>query len=123
MGMADPVPTFSHVISEIKRLYSNFAYLHIIEPRISGDITLEMSAKNASQSNDFIREIWGDRPLISAGGYTRDTAIQLAERTNALVSFGRHFLANVGPRSFFMQLVYTISDSPIFPCAWRRMFP
>ncbi|KAJ7269570.1 NADH:flavin oxidoreductase/NADH oxidase [Mycena rebaudengoi] len=94
MGMLNPVPTFTHIVSEIKRLYPDFAYLHVIEPRISADSAIETSAENATQSNDFIREVWGDRPLISAGGYSRDTAIQRSERTNALVAFGRHFIAN-----------------------------
>ncbi|KAJ7766384.1 FMN-linked oxidoreductase [Mycena maculata] len=97
MGMADPVPTFTHLVSEIKRLYPEFAYLHLIEPRISADSSLEASPENAAQSNDFLRQIWGARPLISAGGYTRVTAIQLADRNrNALVAFGRTFIANPG---------------------------
>ncbi|KAJ7450856.1 hypothetical protein FB451DRAFT_1146219 [Mycena latifolia] len=94
MGMADPIPTFSHIVSEIKRLHPALAYIHLIEPRISADSNVDSSAANASQSNDFLRAIWGDRPLISAGGYSRDTAIQLAERPNALVAFGRTFIAN-----------------------------
>ncbi|KAJ7700498.1 FMN-linked oxidoreductase [Mycena rosella] len=94
MGMADPIPTFSHIVSEIKRLHPNLAYIHLIEPRINADSHIEPSVENANQSNDFIRDIWGDRPLISAGGYTRDTAIQVTERPNALVAFGRMFIAN-----------------------------
>jgi NADPH2 dehydrogenase len=95
MGMVDPVPTFSYIVSEIKRLYPKFAYIHLIEPRVSADSDLDTSPENATQSNDFIREIWGDRPLISAGGFNRQTAIKLATRKNALVAFGRHFIANV----------------------------
>ncbi|KAJ6552264.1 NADH:flavin oxidoreductase/NADH oxidase [Mycena vulgaris] len=94
MGMANPIPTFSHIVSEIKRLYPKLAYIHLIEPRISGSESVAPSQDNAGQSNDFIRDIWGDRPLISAGGYTRETAIKLAERKNALVAFGRTFIAN-----------------------------
>ncbi|KAJ7915906.1 NADH:flavin oxidoreductase/NADH oxidase [Mycena leptocephala] len=94
MGMVDPVPTFSYIVSEIKRLYPKFAYIHLIEPRVSADSDLDTSPENATQSNDFIREIWGDRPLISAGGFNRQTAIKLAARKNALVAFGRHFIAN-----------------------------
>ncbi|KAF8175889.1 NADH:flavin oxidoreductase/NADH oxidase [Mycena galopus ATCC 62051] len=95
MGMTDPVPTYSHVVSEIKRLHPAFAYIHLIEPRISADSSLDASPENAAQSNDFIREIWGDRPLINAGGFSRETGIKLAEeRKNALVAFGRHFISN-----------------------------
>jgi NADPH2 dehydrogenase len=38
-------------------------------------------------------------PLVSAGGYTRDSAIEVANKhANELVAFGRHFLANVSLR-------------------------
>ncbi|KAJ7766355.1 FMN-linked oxidoreductase [Mycena maculata] len=95
MGMADPVPTFTHLVSEIARLYPELAYLSLIEPRISADATVEASPENAGQSNDFLRKVWGDRPLISAGGYTRETAIQLAAHNkNYLIAFGRTFIAN-----------------------------
>ncbi|KAJ7766354.1 hypothetical protein DFH07DRAFT_955402 [Mycena maculata] len=79
MGMADPVPTFTHLVSGIARLYPELAYLSLIEPRISADVTVEASPENAAY----------------AGGYTRATAIQLADRNrNALVAFGRTFIAN-----------------------------
>ncbi|KAJ7633123.1 NADH:flavin oxidoreductase/NADH oxidase [Roridomyces roridus] len=95
MGMADPVPTFSHVISEIRRLHPKLAYLHLIEPRINADSTAETTAENAAQSNEVFFDLWGDRPLIVAGGHTRESAMKLAaERENVLVAFGRHFLAN-----------------------------
>ncbi|KAJ7808733.1 hypothetical protein B0H14DRAFT_2868938 [Mycena olivaceomarginata] len=95
MGMSDPVPTFSHIVSELKRLHPTLAYIHVIEPRISADSSVDASPQNADQSNDFIRDIWGDRPLISGGGFTRDSGIKLAEeRKNSLVAYGRHFIAN-----------------------------
>ncbi|KAJ7700356.1 FMN-linked oxidoreductase [Mycena rosella] len=94
MGMVDPIPTYSHIVSEITRLHPSLAYIHLIEPRVSADSDIDSSAQNAGQSNDFIRKIWGARPLISAGGYTRETAIALAERPNTLVAFGRTFIAN-----------------------------
>jgi hypothetical protein len=46
------------------------------------------------QSNDFIREIWQPRPLISAGAYNRDLAIRAAE-TGDLIAFGRAYIPNV----------------------------
>ena len=51
---------------------------------------------DASRSNDFARKIWGDRPLLSAGGYTADNAAQWAEdHPNDVIVFGRWFIANV----------------------------
>lgn len=47
------------------------------------------------QSNDFIREIWRPRPLISAGGYNRELALKVAETKGDLIAFGRFFISNV----------------------------
>lgn len=52
-----------------------------------------------AQSNDFIRKIWLPRPLISAGRYTRESAIARAEETGELTAFGRLFISNVRPRA------------------------
>ena len=37
--MKDPIPTFSYLVSEIAKRYPDFAYLHVIEPRVSGGIS------------------------------------------------------------------------------------
>ncbi|KAK6974337.1 NADH:flavin oxidoreductase/NADH oxidase [Favolaschia claudopus] len=96
MGMTDPIPTYTHLVSELKRRYPSLAYLHLIEPRINSDTAVDVSASNAAQSNEPICEIWGpDKPLIRAGGFSRDSAIELTSRSaNTLVAFGRHFIAN-----------------------------
>ena len=54
-----------------------------------------MSDVPPPQSNEFIRTLWAPRPLISAGAYTRDTAIQVAETKGDLIAFGRPFIGNV----------------------------
>ena len=92
MGMKDPVPQFSHVVSRIRDLHPNLSYIHVVESRIDGSLESDVPA---GQSNDFIRKIWGSRPLISAGGYERQDAIDAADNKNVLVAFGRHFIANV----------------------------
>ncbi|KAI0076951.1 FMN-linked oxidoreductase [Panus rudis PR-1116 ss-1] len=46
------------------------------------------------KSNDFLREIWSPRLYIAGGGFTRDTAIDFADKTGGLVAFGRHFISN-----------------------------
>ncbi|KAJ7141770.1 hypothetical protein C8R43DRAFT_1238404 [Mycena crocata] len=68
MGMADPKPTFTHLVSQIKASHPDFAYLHVVQPRINGD--------------------------KSAGGYTRQTALETAEKDGDIIAFGRLFLAN-----------------------------
>ncbi|KAK0194721.1 hypothetical protein F5146DRAFT_1102141 [Armillaria mellea] len=91
MGMQDPVPTFSYFVSEIKRRHPDLAYLHIVEPRVAID---KPGKANALESNDFIRRIRAPKPLISAGGYTRESAMQTADRKGDIITFGRYFISN-----------------------------
>lgn len=91
MGMRDPIPTFSYLVSRLTELHPTLAYIHVIEPRVSG---LGDRNVRVGESNDFIRNIWSPRPLISAGGYTRELAIAAADKAGDLIAFGRHFIAN-----------------------------
>lgn len=97
MGMRDPIPTFTYLVRQLRTLYPDFAYLHVVEPRVAGDETAtDASGAAASvQSNDFLRTLWAPRPFISAGNYTRDTALSAAEERDDIVAFGRRFIANV----------------------------
>lgn len=88
-GMVDPKLTYAHVVTEIRDRHPDLAYIHVCEPPPSDD---------ATASNDFIREIWGERVLISAGGYgdTRESGFRAAEEKGDLVAYSRAFIANVG---------------------------
>ncbi|KAJ7472931.1 hypothetical protein B0H11DRAFT_2037781 [Mycena galericulata] len=122
MFMPDPVPTFTHLVQSLRALTGAgppLAYLHVVEPRIEGATTNPLTVANAGQSNDFIRKIWlgGDsngydaqRRYISAGGYTRESALAHAEERGdgELVAFGRAFLANVCDRSLY----YVSTENP-----------
>jgi hypothetical protein len=111
MYFADPKPTYAYIVSELRARFPELAYLHVVEPRADGTSTVEVKD---GYSNDFIRDIWGDRPLISAGGYTRATAIAAAEEKGDLIAFGRSYLANVS--SLCLQCAKSDSDfvcSPI----------
>ncbi|KAJ7869136.1 hypothetical protein B0H14DRAFT_2571988 [Mycena olivaceomarginata] len=79
MHFDHPKPTYTHLVTQLRDRYPELAYLHVVEPRYS---------------NDFIRDIWGDRRLISAGGYTRETAIAAAEEKGDLIAFARPYVAN-----------------------------
>ncbi|KAG9081861.1 hypothetical protein FRC06_005363 [Ceratobasidium sp. 370] len=98
MRMANPIPTFSYVVEELVKLHPELAYVHFVEPVVSGDGDADpahSSPDAARESNDFAREIWGARPFISAGGYKLDTATTLVEKyEHAAVAFGRLFIAN-----------------------------
>ncbi|KAJ7846245.1 hypothetical protein B0H14DRAFT_3109009 [Mycena olivaceomarginata] len=92
MLMEDPIPTFTHLVRALRE-FPQLAYLHMIEPCIEASTDLVVDEHNEWHSNDFIRELWGNRTLISAGGYNRTTALDHAER-GEIVAFGRPFLAN-----------------------------
>lgn len=106
MGMKDPVPTFSYFVSRLKALYPKLAFLHAVEPGASGGDYADVTP---SMSNEFIRDIWLPRLLITTGRYQRDTALKAAEKAlsrvkdagqaadvgGELIGFGRNFLANV----------------------------
>ena len=98
MGMEDPKPTFAYFVSQAKERFPNLTYLHAIEPRIAG--TDDTDCDDAD-SNDFLREIWGDKVFIAAGGYTPQTAMETANTKGGLIAFGRHYIANV---SFFSSV-------------------
>ncbi|KIJ63020.1 hypothetical protein HYDPIDRAFT_113527, partial [Hydnomerulius pinastri MD-312] len=73
------------------------AYLHVTEARVDGVRDQETPE---GEVNDFLRKIWNrgeggeKRVFISAGGYTRETALQTAEEQGGLVAFGRLFISN-----------------------------
>ncbi|KAJ7931737.1 hypothetical protein B0H13DRAFT_1957416 [Mycena leptocephala] len=92
MHFDHPKPTYTHLITELRDRYPEFAYLHVVEPRADGGETVEHIKEG--YSNDFIRDIWGDRQLISAGGYTRETALAAAEEKGDLIAFARPYIAN-----------------------------
>ncbi|KAF7296329.1 Oxidored-FMN domain-containing protein [Mycena chlorophos] len=91
MHFPDPIPTFTHLTIQLKTRFPDLAYLHVIEPRVSGteDATPAIGASNA-----FIRDLWSPKPFLTAGGYTRDSAIKTAEENGDLVVFGRAYIAN-----------------------------
>ncbi|VDB93777.1 unnamed protein product [Peniophora sp. CBMAI 1063] len=95
MRMPDPIPTFSALIKHLAENHSNLSYVHVVEPRINGITDSEGGDIGGSQeSNAFIRPLWSPRPLIVAGNFKRESAIDAAEKENVLVAIGRHFTSN-----------------------------
>ncbi|KAI0063269.1 FMN-linked oxidoreductase [Artomyces pyxidatus] len=93
MRMADPVPTFSTLVTKIRDTYPEFAYLHVIEGRVmahSDDPEFDAT----TDTTHFLREIWGKRPYITAGGFKGESAAAIVEKEGGLVAFGRDFIAN-----------------------------
>ncbi|KAI0734104.1 FMN-linked oxidoreductase [Irpex lacteus] len=93
MGMEDPVPTFSYIVQKLAEKHSSLGYIHVIEPRLDA-AALTDRIPQANESNDFIRKIWQPRPLISAGGYNRELALEVAETKGDLIALGRYYTSN-----------------------------
>lgn len=123
MGLPDPKPQFTYLVRQLRN--HNLAYLHVIEPCIAGIVDAETIPLNSS--DDFLRKIWceedDNRVFISAGGYTRQTAIETVEEKGGIVAFGRLFIPNVSlldfrlPRSSRALHNLTSTNSPTFPSA------
>ncbi|KAI0354205.1 NADH:flavin oxidoreductase/NADH oxidase [Trametes cingulata] len=91
MRMEDPVPTFTYLVSKIAQDFPDLAFIHMVEPGVGGGSDIETKS---GESNDFIRKIWLPRPIVSAGRYTRESAIKRSEETGELAAFGRLFISN-----------------------------
>lgn len=94
-SVADPMPQFLHVVSELKKL--NLGYLHLVESRISGDPASAVYHK-LTRRNDPLIEAWGKTsPIILAGGYTAETARAVTEEVypnlDICVAIGRYWIS------------------------------
>ncbi|KAF9042969.1 FMN-linked oxidoreductase [Panaeolus papilionaceus] len=96
MGMKDPIPTFKYLVNELRDRFPDLAYLHTVEKRIGGDTIADDFFVQNGQENDFIRKLWTARGkrLITAGGYTRESAAKAASEKGDIVAFGRLFISN-----------------------------
>ena len=93
--MTDPIPTYSYLVSELKKRHPDLAFLHVAEAGLNNLFSDDV---DLTGSNDFVREIWSPRPLISCGGYDRSSGLTTAEEKGDLIAYGRLFLTNVSPR-------------------------
>lgn len=90
MSDSNPAALFDYVGGELNRF--RLAYLHIIEPRIKGNV---LAVENQEPvATEQMRKIFQGK-IIAAGGFEPDTAEAVVEKGDAdLVAFGRHFVAN-----------------------------
>ena len=91
MRMEDPIPQFSHLVTELKEL--KLAYIHLVESRISGNADVETTEK----IDPFI-DIWGTTsPVLIAGGFKPDSARRAVDEEytgeNVAIVFGRYFIS------------------------------
>ena len=91
MSDSNPEGLFTYVAQQLSAL--NLAYLHLIEPRIAGNIEDE-SKDPAPVASQLIRKHYKGT-IIAAGGFNAATAEALLQAGDAdLIAFGRHFIAN-----------------------------
>jgi N-ethylmaleimide reductase len=91
-GMSDSNPKllFNHVAAALN--HYSLAYLHIIEPRISGNIEVEEGLPVVAAAE--LRNIFRGR-ILAAGGFDADGAEETLQRDEAdAIAFGRFFIAN-----------------------------
>ena len=117
---------FSHLVEELRRRHPNFGYLHVIEPRVRGIFDRD-EHEVEEESNDFLRAIWGDKPWISAGGFSRDRAIKQADEKGDLIAFGRYYTSNVSLIAVFNPVGFlcltNLLNSLIFLPGFRKTYP
>jgi N-ethylmaleimide reductase len=112
MSDRDPSGLFSYVAGELAKL--DLAYLHLIEPRIAGNIEDESRDPNPVASQTIRKHYPGT--IIAAGGFKRDTAEAILRDGDAdLVAFGRDFIANPDlPERLRFDLPLNPYDRPTF---------
>ena len=90
MADSDPRPLFRYVAKQLDGF--GLAYLHIIEPRVSGsNVAVEGQEPVAAQELGKIFR----GPIIAAGGFTPETAeAAVTNGVSSLVAFGRYFISN-----------------------------
>ena len=91
MSDSNPEALFTYVAQQLDKL--NLAYIHLIEPRIAGNV--EDETKNPEPvAAQLIRKHYKGT-IIAAGGFNGDSAEAILQAGDAdLVAFGRHFIAN-----------------------------
>jgi NADPH2 dehydrogenase len=94
MGMEDPVPQFTHLISRLQPL--KLAYLHMVEPRMLGNDEVSVAP---TKTLAFAFQAWNKvSPVLLAGGYTFERAAKAVDLEyqdqEVAIAFGRWFISN-----------------------------
>ena len=90
MHDSNPAATFGYLARQFDQM--GIGYLHIVEPRIKGNVTIEDDGQGLGAK--FFRPIFHGT-MITAGGYTRDTGEEaLNNNTADFIAYGRLFISN-----------------------------
>ncbi|KAJ5711412.1 hypothetical protein N7488_005568 [Penicillium malachiteum] len=97
---SDYVELYTYLISELKKMNVQFAYLSLVEATGDpGTLIWDQKQIHEGKTLDFILEAWDNlSPVIVAGGYRPDSAVWAVEKRykkwDVMVAFGRHFISN-----------------------------
>jgi N-ethylmaleimide reductase len=112
-GVSDsnPIALFDYLAKQLNRF--GLAYLHIIEPRIKGNVLIAEGQGHIATTR--LRKIFTGK-IIAAGGFEPGTAEAAVREGDAdLVAFGRHFLANPDlPKRIHLALPLNVYDRDTF---------
>jgi len=87
---SNPIALFDYVAKQLNRF--GLAYLHIIEPRIKGNVLIAEGQGHIATAR--LRNVFTGK-IIAAGGFEPESAEAAVRQGDAdLVAFGRHFVAN-----------------------------
>jgi N-ethylmaleimide reductase len=90
MHDSNPGPLFAYVAEQLNQFH--LAYLHIIEPRVRGNIVIHEN--QGPIASEQLRAIFKGK-IIAAGGFEPETAEDAVEKgVLDAVAFGRHFISN-----------------------------
>ncbi|KAI6990454.1 hypothetical protein KC332_g5825 [Hortaea werneckii] len=104
MLMEDPIPTFTYLVQELKKL--KLGYLSLIEARLRGNEDCEVAA---DKDVSFLVKLWDNTsPVLIAGGFTPESASQTVDEKypdyDVGIIFGRYFVSNP-------DLVFRVKES------------
>ncbi len=87
---SDRKALFTYVVKELNRF--NLSYLHLVEPRVHGNVTAENP--DMTLSSAYFRTIYPGT-IIGAGGYDREIGEATLNAGDAdLIAYGRLFISN-----------------------------
>ena len=111
VGDSDPHALYQYIAERLSDI--GIAYLHVIEPRISGGDTVDATQSPVATAE--LRKAFHG-PTIAAGGFEPDTAeAAVANSTATLISFGRHFTSNPDlPKRIELEIPLTKYDRSTF---------
>ncbi|HAX76889.1 MAG TPA: alkene reductase [Cyanobacteria bacterium UBA11372] len=117
MKDSNPTATFSYVADALNQF--GLAYLHVIEPRIQGNVTIADDGLGLGVS--FFRKLFKGA-IIAAGGYSRETGEAVLQKNHAdFVAYGRLFLANPDlPKRFALNAPLNRYDRATFYSSGER---